>query len=146
MPTIVDTHQQRPFRGDEAMNKVTQLAGVFTVALLSFLADSAAGQGIGGPRPGQSGPSSYSPSRPTVSPYLNLFRRGANSTTNYHTLVRPQLQQYSANQQQSANIGALQQSVQAMQAQRPLSVPLVAPTGIGARFNDLSHFYGGAKK
>jgi len=44
--------------------------------------------------------SSYSPS-PTVSPYLNLFRRdlGGNDDLNYNTLVRPQLQQQQLNQQ-----------------------------------------------
>jgi hypothetical protein len=70
----------------------------------------------------------YTPSKPTVSPYLNLFQnnrdgRGFNSAVpNYYSLVRPQLQQLQTNQnqqrtiQQQANtIGQLQGNVQLLQ-------------------------------
>jgi hypothetical protein len=57
----------------------------------------------------------YQPSRPTVSPYLNLFRNNTGPLPNYYSLVRPQLnqldfnqRQMTAQQQQNAAIGALQ--------------------------------------
>jgi hypothetical protein len=57
----------------------------------------------------------YQPARPTVSPYLNLFRNNTGPLPNYYSLVRPQLQQQdfnqrqmTAQQQQNAAIGALQ--------------------------------------
>ena len=56
----------------------------------------------------------YQPSRPTVSPYLNLFRNNTGPLPNYYSLVRPQLYQQSFNQQtltqqaqQTAAIGTL---------------------------------------
>jgi hypothetical protein len=62
----------------------------------------------------------YQPARPTVSPYLNLFRNNTGPLPNYYSLVRPQLQQQdfnqrqlTAQQQQNAAIGALE--VQARQ-------------------------------
>jgi hypothetical protein len=88
--------------------------------------------------------SRYQPNRPTVSPYLNLFRRDGSPTTNYHTLVRPQLRQQDFNRRQEATSRQLEQSVE--QTQRQLSVPLVAPTGTGARHGDYSHYYSGLSK
>jgi hypothetical protein len=61
----------------------------------------------------------YQPSRPTVSPYLNLFRNNTGPLPNYYSLVRPQLYQQDFNQrqtqmtnQQGAAIGALQTTTQ----------------------------------
>ena len=82
----------------------------------------------------------YEPSRPTVSPYLNLFRnRDSNPfLPNYYTFVRPMQQQQRLNQtqeqliqQQSRAIGQLQTQVQQLgQGQvGQMSGPLVAPTG-----------------
>jgi hypothetical protein len=47
--------------------------------------------------------------RPTVSPYLNLFRPEASRVFNYYTLVRPQLAQDEINAQQASEIQALLQ-------------------------------------
>jgi len=44
----------------------------------------------------------YEPSRPTVSPYLNLFRDQTGILPNYQALVRPQLLQNETNQRQRA--------------------------------------------
>ena len=76
----------------------------------------------------------YTPSTPTVSPYLNLFqnnRRGgplSRGLPNYYSLVRPQLQQNRINnsqqqliQQQNTVIDQLQENVQVLQ-QQPGSV------------------------
>lgn len=44
----------------------------------------------------------YQPSRPTVSPYLNLGRFNTGALPNYYSLVRPQIQQRDFNQQAQA--------------------------------------------
>jgi hypothetical protein len=56
----------------------------------------------------------YQPARPTVSPYLNLFRRDAGPLPNYYSLVRPQLNQQAIDMEllqnqarQGAEIGAI---------------------------------------
>lgn len=43
----------------------------------------------------------YTPSRPTVSPYLNLLRTNASPVPNYYAIVRPQLQQNDFQRQQT---------------------------------------------
>jgi hypothetical protein len=84
----------------------------------------------------------YEPSRPTISPYLQLFRdRDRNPRLpNYYSFVRPMQQQYQMNQfqqqqlqRQSQQIGQLQSQVQQFQ-QGQFTGPLVAPTGKGAGF------------
>ena len=83
----------------------------------------------------------YEPSRPTVSPYLNLFRRENNPyLPNYHSFVRPLQQQHQANQlqqqalqQQSRALQQLQSQVQQVEQGRATG-PLVAPTGKGSWF------------
>jgi hypothetical protein len=56
------------------------------------------------------------PSSPVISPYLNLFRGGGSLTSNYFTLVRPQLDfQASLNQvQQQIQYGLQNTTVQAI--------------------------------
>lgn len=51
------------------------------------------------------------PYRPTISPYLNLFRPEASRVFNYYTLVKPQLAQLQFNAQQSQRLQSLQQQV-----------------------------------
>jgi hypothetical protein len=82
----------------------------------------------------------YEPSRPTVSPYLNLFRFNNSVLPNYQALVRPQLQERAFEQQQQQlnrrqlqAINQLQSNVQTLQ-QAPVTAPLVAPTGKGSWF------------
>jgi hypothetical protein len=73
----------------------------------------------------------YTPSRPTVSPYLNLFQNNRNGGSfnralpNYYTLVRPQLEQNRVNQyqqqllqQQTSTISQLQSNLQILQQQQ----------------------------
>ena len=86
----------------------------------------------------------YRPARPTVSPYMNLFRENRGPLPNYHTYVRPMLQQRSTNYQQQFATQQLQQQVQALQQQgRQYGPAQVAPTGIGATFMNRSHYYPG---
>jgi hypothetical protein len=86
----------------------------------------------------------YQPSRPTVSPYLNLLRRDVGPLPNYHALVRPQIQQYQNNQVQQYQ---LQQQRAAIQSNRQellrVEAAAIAPTGTGAGFRNYSHYYPG---
>src|SRR5262245_33245992 len=54
-------------------------------------------------------------SRPTVSPYLNLLRRGGSPALNYYTLVRPQNQFYQSLQQLQQDVGANAQELNSLQ-------------------------------
>lgn len=83
----------------------------------------------------------YQPSRPTVSPYLNLFRFNNSVVPNYQSLVRPeqealrfrqQQQQYDRRQTQELN--QLRSNVEVLQQPAVVS-ELVAPTGKNAWFN-----------
>jgi hypothetical protein len=89
----------------------------------------------------------YEPSRPTVSPYLNLFQnnrigRSNSALPNYYSFVRPLQQQQQTNQiqqqllqQQGGTIGHLQGNVQLLQKQLQAG-PLVAPTGHSSWFDN----------
>lgn len=91
----------------------------------------------------------YTPSTPTVSPYLNLFQNNRNggpisrALPNYYSLVRPQLQQNRINnnqqqliQQQNTVIDQLQQNVQVLQQQ-----PGNVVTGHNSWFLNTSRYY-----
>lgn len=54
--------------------------------------------------------------RPTVSPYLNLLQTNQFGISQYHSLVRPQLEQRDAAQRNSTQISQLQNQVQSLQA------------------------------
>ena len=83
----------------------------------------------------------YQPSRPTVSPYLNLFRFNNSVIPNYQSLVRPEQeaqrfrqQQLQYDRRQTQQLNQLQSSVQVLQ-QPAVATELVAPTGKGSWFN-----------
>lgn len=92
----------------------------------------------------------YQPSRPTVSPYLNLFQNNRNggfnrAVPNYYSLVRPQLQQQqiNANQQdllnqQGGTLQQLQSNVQVLQQQQE-GAPVV--TGHNSWFFNTSRYF-----
>jgi hypothetical protein len=78
-------------------------------------------------------------SGPTISPYLNLFRderEGSEAIPSYFSLVRPQMEQQAANQQQQREIAQLQQQLQSGPQYRGAS-------GARARYMDTAQFYGG---
>jgi hypothetical protein len=77
--------------------------------------------------------------RPTVSPYLNLFRRGSNGMPNYQTLVRPELQQLKTNSFQQSEISNLRSQIVSEQQQRQTQA--IPQTGHESRFREYSHFY-----
>jgi len=83
----------------------------------------------------------YEPSRPTVSPYLNLFRFNDSVIPNYQSLVRPEQQaqrfkqqQIQLNRRQQQELQQLQSNVRVLQ-QPGVNAELVAPTGKGSWFN-----------
>ena len=84
----------------------------------------------------------YEPSKPTVSPYLNLFREDndAGALPNYQSLVRPLQRQHAVNQaqqqilqQQTQVIQQLELNIEGIQQQRATGA-LIAPTGQGSWF------------
>jgi hypothetical protein len=83
----------------------------------------------------------YAPSRPTVSPYLNLLRRDNGPVPNYHTLVRPQFQQLANNQQQQMQINTQQGNLSNLQDHLQIKEPGVRATGTASVYNDRSHYY-----
>jgi hypothetical protein len=91
-------------------------------------------------------PFSGASTRPTVSPYLNLFREDLEgfSDFNYQTLVRPQLQQMEINQDLQRRQQEINANVQALSAQpafNPQGSQSQYPTGHTTSFRNLSHFY-----
>lgn len=79
------------------------------------------------------------PSRPTVSPYLNLTQPNTGALPAYHAFVLPMQQQQEFNQRQWANLRQLQTTQQTMQ--RSATMQSVRPTANRGRFQDYSHYY-----
>jgi hypothetical protein len=125
------------------MSKWPALILIVAAMAVGFTSGRCLGQGAGGRRPG---PTRFQPSRPTVSPYLNLFRRDTGPIPNYHLYVRPiQRQQAFNDQQQLLN---LQQGMEMQQLQENLiqvQRSATGPTGIGAGFRNFSHYYSGIR-
>ena len=87
-------------------------------------------------------------SRPTVSPYLNLFREdlGGTNDFNYHTLVRPQLQQQQVNRQVQDQARATSQRVQQLSARSAFNAQgsqNQSPTGHQTVFGYYGRYYPG---
>lgn len=108
------------------------LAVLSAVALLAAAGEAAA-QGYG--RSSAAGRIQ----RPTVSPYMNLFRQGNNGLPNYQTLVRPELQQQRVNTYQQGEIGQLRSQIAS--EQRANQVAPLPATGHESHFRFYSHFY-----
>ncbi len=81
----------------------------------------------------------YTPQRPTVSPYLNLLRNDNGALPNYHSLVRPQLNQLSYDRQMSRV--ARSQSLQIQSLSEVAGETTAGPTGTGSVFNNRSHYF-----
>jgi len=84
---------------------------------------------------------------PTLSPYLNLLRNGGDSLDglpNYHTFVRPALEQQRTNQRQQRQIQRLGREVQSVNRQLSFQADpsnAVRPTGHTTVFMNHSHYY-----
>ncbi|MEM6328645.1 MAG: hypothetical protein AAF790_00195 [Planctomycetota bacterium] len=107
------------------------------------------GRGLGG---GQR-PFSNLNRRPSISPYLNLFRgdnnfTGSNDDLNYQTLVRPQLQQQQFNRRAALaaqQMNARLQNLAAQPAFAPTGSQTLIPTGSPAAYRFYSHYYPGQR-
>ena len=99
------------------------------VALLAVLCQNALSQDV--PR--------YRPSRPTVSPYLNLLRNDNGALPNYYGLVRPQLNQQAFDNQITATSRSQTLAIQKLSHISGNTVN--GPTGSGSVFKNYSHFY-----
>ena len=80
-----------------------------------------------------------SPYGPTMSPYLDYFRRDSGVLDPYNTFIRPRQQLQDqigqmAQEERAANI-RLQQQIQGIREET------AAPTGRGATFMNYSHYY-----
>ncbi len=95
----------------------------------------------------------YTPSTPTVSPYVNLLNRnGGGAATNYYGLIRPLQRQQSINLSQAQNAASQEQQIRGVQEQQEaFEQPKVKPTGTAGWFQNMgetspyqvsSHYYG----
>jgi hypothetical protein len=136
---------------------------LFTALLLGLMVSSLVGSAaLAAPPYGPARPGRFQPAKPTLSPYLDLFRENRGLLPNYHTFVRPKIEQQEFNQQQQlfndrqlmvnetqrrTNV-TIQDSMQQLQQGggtmriRPAGG---AQTGIGSGFRNFSHFYPGLK-
>lgn len=87
-------------------------------------------------------PSRFQPSRPTVSPYLNLFRSDRGTVPNYHLYVRPLQQQRALNNRVQEQGVAQDQAVRQLGEQiSQIRAASTSPTGIGAGFGNYLQYY-----
>jgi hypothetical protein len=146
-----------------------ELAAVHTgLAVASMGRDLAQPPGAGAPAPGQfvrpavatSGaggvapaakPFQFTPQRPTISPYLNLYRDERDDTLpNYFAFVLPQLQQQQFVQQQQLELARIHQQLQQASLQgQAASLPAggsasgVQPHNYHARFMNTGGYFSG---
>ena len=115
-----------------------QVAPLALFVLVVCAADLCLAQGGGGYR--SYGGRYRSPYGPTITPYLDYFRRDTGVLDPYNTFIRPRRQLENqlgqmAQEERAANI-RLQQQIQGIRQET------AAPTGRGATFMNYSHFYG----
>src|SRR5687767_4006629 len=111
------------------MQKIGTLA-VIGAAMLALSSDAFAQNGRGGSASRRRPVSSAS--RPPVSPYLNLLRRDSGGAPNYHTLVRPQVDQRTTNQAQELRLNNQAQKLLDVENVLKLEQPRIHSTGIGS--------------
>lgn len=135
----------RRLRGPEgkaAMKLQAALILAFVGSIAYLTPESATAQAVYAPRTRGGMPPAVS--RPTISPYLNLFRNDGGVVGNYYSLVRPMRQQQAFNAQQYQSVRGLERDVQRVDravqagAQRPADIPA---TGHTSTFMNFSHFY-----
>jgi len=87
----------------------------------------------------------YTPSRPTFSPWLNLYQRNTGVLDNYHTYVRPQVELERTLRQQDLALSRQSAALRNIQGQLNRERPAQAgPTGVHSTFMNYSHYYPGA--
>ena len=85
----------------------------------------------------------YTPYRPTLSPWLDLFRRDSGPLDNYHTFVRPEIRLRETLQRQQANIRRQGTALRSLgqEMTRFEREGLMRPTGTASVFMNYSHYY-----
>ncbi|MBN1589432.1 MAG: hypothetical protein JW888_07950 [Pirellulales bacterium] len=116
--------------------KVRCLVSVFLTASL-FLSCAASAHAQ------QGGRKYFRPPSPTISPWMDLFRKDPGPLDNYHSFVRPKQRVYDALGRQNFEIQ--QQQAQTRDLGQELSrferASLARPTGTGSTFMNYSHYY-----
>jgi hypothetical protein len=133
---LVESNDGLPKR-ENAMRRVLsqQFAPFVLLLLVACAADTCLAQG-----PNRSYGGRYrSPYGPTISPYLDYFRRDSGVLDPYNTFIRPRRQLENqlgqmAEDERMAN-ARLQQQIQGIRQET------AAPTGRGATFMNYSHYY-----
>ncbi len=89
----------------------------------------------------------YAPRRPTLSPYLDYFRRDVGLTDPYHAYIRPRRQlnsqlrtQQALLNRQGQDLRRVNDDLRQFRGQRFRGVT-AAPTGTGSTFMNYSHYY-----
>jgi len=94
----------------------------------------------------------YQPSRPTLSPWFELYRRDSGPLDTYHEFVRPKIQLRDTLRRHSVGLQRQQAGLQRHEADlqrqgaavgRMMSVmgQAIRPTGTASRFMNYSHYY-----
>lgn len=82
----------------------------------------------------------YRPHTPKFSPYLDYFKRDRGALDVYNSIVRPNQEIRSEFARQRRGLTEQRGQIEQLQQQNRGRGDL-APTGVGARFMDFSHFY-----
>ena len=92
----------------------------------------------------QYAPSSYAPSTPPISPWMNLWQRNVGPFDNYNSVVGPELRLRDVIQQQNMAIQQNQEGIRTLgnQWENGPNAPKL-PTGTGSVFMNYSHYYPG---
>lgn len=98
------------------MKRATRIHRLVAATLLGLVV-TASSLLTGSTASAQNAPRRYQPARPTISPYINLFRRDRGPLPNYYTFVRPQLQQQQQNRQFQQQNNQLQRELQRQQGE-----------------------------
>lgn len=114
-------------RKEIVMVRMVKLIGIFCLSLVA----SATMQAQEWPR--------YAPSRPTVSPYLNLTNQNRGVLPNYYSLVRPMQNQVAFDNRIAAVAQAQARNIRSLQQ---LTAPITTQgTGTASVYQNYSHYY-----
>jgi hypothetical protein len=134
--------------------EINAMRGSIRTAILLAIAIGATSPafGQGGAHQQSSQVPRYTPSTPTVSPYVSLLNRNGGVASNYYGLIRPLQRQAGVNAAQSQTASTQEQELKSVQEQqKSFEQPTVKPTGTAGWFQNTgpvspyqvtSHYYG----
>ena len=83
-----------------------------------------------------------SPAGPTISPYLDYFRRVSGLLDRHHAFVRPEIRRRQTFAELQQTVGRQRNQLGRLNRQiEELRETNAAPTGTGSRFMNYSHYY-----